>query len=440
MLAAGMLGSMSAFSLPNSSEQKENDNPNIVLIVADDLGYGDLNLYGTKHINTPNIDALSKQGVVFSDFHSNGAVCSPTRAALLSGYYQQRVGIDGVVKAKGDRHKGMDPDVITIADELKQHGYYTGMFGKWHLGYDKKFNPINLGFDEFNGFVSGNVDYHSHIDQEGHADWYSQDSLKERKGYTTDLITEDAVGFIRKNAKRPFFLYLPYETPHYPYQDRDSKADRFVGAKPRVDFPIKGSGKNHELTYAKMIEILDEGIGRLVQELEEKGVMDNTIIFFCSDNGAASVGSCGGLRGTKTTVWEGGHRVPAFAVWKGQIPSSSKCNETLLTFDLYPTFLDIIGKKSIKHSNLDGVSFKRSITKNKKIKHRYLIWKHGQKHAIRYGTFKLVVDGKGGKPMLFDLDKDIKEAKDIASENMRWVNKLQKQYSKWEESVAELKH
>ena len=163
--------------------------PNIIFIMADDLGYGDISCYGSKTIKTPHIDKLASTGVKCTDYHSNGAVCSPTRAALMTGRYQQRSGIPGVVTAKSHRHTGLPLKEWTMGEAMKEQGYQTAMFGKWHLGYDPKFNPVKQGFDEFKGFVSGNVDYHKHIDQEGHFDWWQQDKIKEDPGYITDLST-----------------------------------------------------------------------------------------------------------------------------------------------------------------------------------------------------------------------------------------------------------
>ena len=195
-----------------------NDKPNIIIIVADDLGYGDLSIFGNKNINTPNIDKLGLEGIVFTDFHSNGSVCSPTRAALLTGKYQQRVGVSGVITAKNHRDKGLSTDEITFANIAKESGYKTGIFGKWHLGYDPVYNPINQGFDEFIGFVSGNVDYHSHIDQEGYKDWWFDNELNEEVGYSTDLISKHSIDFIKKNKDENFLLYIAHESPHYPFQ------------------------------------------------------------------------------------------------------------------------------------------------------------------------------------------------------------------------------
>ena len=192
-----------------SCEAQRQEKPNIIIIMADDMGYGDLSSYGSTFINTPNLDKMAAEGIKFTDFHSNGSVCSPTRAALLTGKYQQRLDIDGVVTAKNHRDKGLATSEKTFAEAIKAAGYVTGMFGKWHVGYQTKFNPINQGFDEYIGYVSGNVDYHSHIDQEGYEDWWEGDTLKSEKGYSTDLITKHSVDFIKRHKDILFyFIFL----------------------------------------------------------------------------------------------------------------------------------------------------------------------------------------------------------------------------------------
>jgi arylsulfatase A-like enzyme len=184
------------------------EKPNIILIMADDLGYNDIGCFGSSLADTPNLDRLAKSGKVFVDFHSNGAICSPTRAALMTGRYQQRAGIEAVISAANHRHTGLSPREYSLPRHLKSHGYRTGIVGKWHLGYDTAFSPIESGFEFFKGYVSGNIDYHSHIDQTGIHDWWLGKNKIVEDGYSTDLITETSVEFIRENRDRPFFLYL----------------------------------------------------------------------------------------------------------------------------------------------------------------------------------------------------------------------------------------
>ena len=211
---------------------------------------------------------------MFTDFHSNGSVCSPTRAALLTGKYQQRVGVGGVITAKNHRDKGLSTDEITFANIAKKSGYKTGIFGKWHLGYDPMFNPVNQGFDEFRGFVSGNVDYHSHIDQEGYEDWWEDDKLKKEIGYSTDLITKHSIDFIKNNKEEKFLLYIAHESPHYPFQGRNSEKLREIGKEFIWSLP-----ENKNEIYKEMIEVMDEGIGKVIDLVYELNIDKNTIIF-----------------------------------------------------------------------------------------------------------------------------------------------------------------
>jgi len=327
----------------------EKKQPNIILIMADDLGYGDLGCYGAKQIETPNIDWLAESGVRFLDYHSNGTVCSPTRAALMTGRYQQRSGIEGVVTAAGHRHTGLSTEEYTIADYFGSIGYHTGIIGKWHLGYDTTFSPVNNGFNFFKGYVSGNVDYHSHIDQEGHFDWWMNKDTIVEEGYVTDLITDAAVDFIRERQDEPFFLYISHEAPHYPYQGRNDKADRTIGG----EFPNHGSRPDTKNAYREMIEAMDEGIGEIIMVLEQTGMIENTFLFFCSDNGANPTGSNHPLKGFKGKLWEGGHRVPAIAYWKDRLEPGMN-DETILSMDLFPTIVSIAGIDLPDNVDFDG--------------------------------------------------------------------------------------
>ncbi len=209
------------------------EQPNFVIIMADDLGYGDIGCYGNSRIKTPNIDRLAEEGTRLTDFHSSGAVCSPTRAGLMTGRYQQRAGIEAVIAAAPNSRThtlGLQDQEVTFAEQLSKAGYQTAIFGKWHLGYHKQYNPVRHGFGQFRGYVSGNVDFFSHVDQAGQLDWWRDDRIEDEPGYTTHLITRHAVAFIDANHSGPFCLYVPYEPPHYPYQGPDDTPVRTVGA------------------------------------------------------------------------------------------------------------------------------------------------------------------------------------------------------------------
>ena len=228
------------------------DSPNFIVIMADDLGYGDLSSYG-GWIETPHLDKLAAQGMEFTDFHSSGNVCSPTRAGLMTGRYQQRAGIPGVVFAdptNAVHYHGLQTSEVTFAELLRGAGYSTAIFGKWHLGYYPKYNPIQHGFDSFRGYVSGNVDFISHVDQAGVYDWWHQDKHVVEEGYTTHLITTHAIEFIEANKRKPFCLYLPHEAPHYPYQGPNDPALRSVGGA----FDNQGERKDIKNAYREMVQ------------------------------------------------------------------------------------------------------------------------------------------------------------------------------------------
>lgn len=407
--------------------------PNIVLIMADDMGYGDLSCYGSDTINTPNIDAIAAKGVRFTDYHSNGVVCSPTRAALLTGRYPQRTGVEGVITAARHREVGLPLEEITIAEVLKDAGYRTAMFGKWHLGYDiKKFGPQRQGFEAFEGFVSGNVDYFHKIDQEGHKDWYIGDELKHIDGYVTDLINDGAVkwigGHVKESKDKPFFLYLAHGAPHYPLQGPNDKGFREVGKKnrqPEVD---------KEATYKAMIESMDDGIGRVVAELEKHGLTENTLIIFTSDNGHSSWhgGSAGPLRGSKATVYEGGHRVPMVMQWPAVADAGNVEVFPMIGADLFPMLLSFAGVALPEGLAIDGIDLNKFDGRDLVLleQNRQLHWVHGNKHAIRQGPWKLVIKGNE-KPELYHLAEDLGEQKNLADQQPGRVQHMREAHEAW---------
>lgn len=406
--------------------------PNIVIILADDLGYGGIGCYGNTSIKTPNLDYLADQGIKFTDFHSNAPVCSPTRAALLTGNYQQRSGIEGVVYASGEtREVGLDThETVTIAELMKINGYATGIMGKWHLGYKKEFNPVHHGFDEFYGYVSGNVDYHSHYDGSGNYDWWHNlDSILET-GYTTDLITEHAVEFIDRHKKEPFFLYIPHEAPHLPFQGRNDPAYRLPGK----EFNYQGAVKDKEIAYKEMIEVMDEGIGKIMETLKKNKLEENTLVIFLSDNGAEKFGDNGNLNGDKGSLLEGGHRVPAIVYWKAKI-SRRVSSETLMGMDLLPTILSVTNTAVPSDIEFDGTDFSNILFGDGQLEERTSFWRYRKQKAVRKNKWKLLISEKD--TMLYDLEKDIEEMTDIAPKNSRLVKNLTAQLQDWEREVTQ---
>jgi arylsulfatase A-like enzyme len=432
-IAGGVIAAM----FPNGGCSTANpggssDWPNIILIMADDLGYGDIGCYGSTKISTPNIDGLAKGGMKFTDYHSNCPVCSPTRAALLTGRYQQRAGIEGVIYAKGPtRQTGLALEETTFAEMLKTRGYTTGIFGKWHLGYNVEFNPAKQGFDEFRGYVSGNVDYHSHIDGAGFDDWWKNLEKVPEEGYCTDLITKHGIDFIERHKDKPFCLYLPHESVHSPYQGRNDPPQRLPDGKKGK----KAKGNQIARAYKEMVEVMDEGIGKIAETVKRLGLEHKTFIFFCSDNGATKNGSNGALAGYKGNLWEGGHRVPAIAYWPGRIKPGTVTSQTVLGMDMFPTMVSIAGAKIPAELDLDGVDLLDMLTKDRKLPERTLFWRYRKQKAVRKGPWKLLVQGDNVR--LYNLDEDLGEKNNLAGIKPEMVKMLQAELAAWEQEVSE---
>ena len=402
---------------------------NFILIMADDLGYGDLSCYGNKHIQTPYIDQLAKEGMLFTNYHSNGAVCSPTRAALLTGRYQQKSGIEGVVTAVKYRHAGLPLPEVTMAEVFKEYGYKTGIVGKWHLGYDTLYNPLNQGFDYFAGYVSGNIDYISHVDQTGYSDWWIGKDTSDEPGYSTDMITTHSIEFLKNNHDKPFLLYIAHEAPHYPYQGRNDKADRFQGKKA----PHLGSREDRENAYREMIGIMDEGIGKVMKTVNDLGLSKNTMVFFCSDNGANMVGSNGALRGFKGQLFEGGTRVPAIAWFPGVIIPSSKYHDPVVSMDIMPTFLSVAEIPIPEGLDLDGVDVSPGVLFGEPGPERPLFWRYGDKKSVTFNSWKLLV--QDNDTMVFNLKDDLTEQENLLDQYPEKLNQLLEILIAWEQEV-----
>ncbi|WP_299234675.1 sulfatase-like hydrolase/transferase [uncultured Bacteroides sp.] len=410
--------------------------PNIVIIVVDDMGYSDFACYGNKSHKTPNIDRLAKEGIIFTDFHTNGVVSSPTRAALMTGRYQQYSGIEGVITAASHRKYGLSTDIPTIAKLLKQKNYETAIFGKWHLGYDKKYNPVNHGFDRFVGYVAGNVDYFSHIDQEGYEDWWENDIIKPEVGYTTDIITDHAVEYIKEKKDRPFFVYVPYEACHYPLQGPNDRAVRSISDG---KLKVTGTGRaDYEIIYKEMVESVDDNVGRIMKVIKDLKLDEETLIFFFSDNGGAKYASNFPWSGGKGSLLEGGHRVSSIARWCGHIRPGSVSDEILMTFDIMPTVCEATGidMKGVEH---DGYSILRMMTEGKAIPERTLFWRTRNGICARKYTWKLHVDRKYEHVRLYNLKYDIEEKTNVAGYNTEIVKMLLDEIKKWDANFRYIK-
>lgn len=403
--------------------------PNFILIMADDLGYEGIGAYGNQTILTPNLDKMAAEGLLFTDFHSNGSVCSPTRAALLTGRYQQRSGMEGVIYARGPtRQTGLAQSETTLAEALKSVGYATGVMGKWHLGYRKEYNPVHQGFDEFYGYVSGNVDFHSHFDNSGVYDWWHNLDTIQETGYVTDLITQHSVDFIKKNREQPFFLYVPHESPHVPFQGRKDTAYRFADNT----FTYYGPVKDRVRAYKEMVEVMDEGIGEIFQTLKELSLEENILVVFISDNGGETFGHNGNLRADKGSLFEGGHRVPAIAWWKGKI-LPGVTDELTASIDWMPTLVALAGVDKANVPEQDGADLGPVLLEQKKLKQRNIYWRYRKQAAVREGSWKLMVDDRD--TLLFNLKEDLAESKDLSAEDPERAELLRKKLHTWVEEV-----
>ena len=419
---------LSCFTSAGAAKERA-EKPNIILIMADDMGYGDIGCYGSKSIKTPVLDKMAADGIKFTDYHSNGSVCTPTRASLLTGNYQQRVGLEGVINAQMDKRiYGIADSEVTMAEIFQKSGYQTGIFGKWHLGYQPKFNPIHHGFNEFYGYVSGNVDYISHRDGIGIYDWWHNTDTCYDKGYVTDLITKQALKFIESNKNKPFLLYLPHEAPHFPYQGRNDKADRLPG----LNFEMLGSRSDKKQAYKEMVEIMDENIGRVLEKLKELNLDKNTFVFFCSDNGATSMGNNGALNGFKSSLWEGGHRVPAIAWYPGKIKPGKIADDPVISMDVLPTLLNVAGISN--KVRFDGEDFSKLLFSEKEMKKRPLFWRFQNQWVVRMENWKYLKIKE--KEYLFDLAKDLGETTNLKDENPVMIKKFKILLKDWEKEMG----
>lgn len=398
--------------------------PNIVLIVADDLGYGDLSSYGGR-ISTPSLDALARASVRFTDFHSNAPYCTPTRAALMTGRYPHRAKLFYALPANSTT--GLPASETTIAEILKAAGYATGLVGKWHLGHLDRFHPLGQGFGSFFGFLKGEIDYVNHLDAFGHLDWWRMKGPVTVPKYSTTVITDEAIAFIRRNASRPFFLTVAYQAPHTPYQGPGDPAIR----KPNQ--PAQGL-EGDPTHYPAMVQAMDQGIGRIVSTLSSLNLRSRTIVFFLSDNGGLLPYGCNKpCKAGKGSVYEGGHRVPALVSWP-TIISPRVRNDTLATFDIFPTVLELAAIAAPPALLIDGTSFAPLLLHQETMPARRLFWTSGTSYAVRDGKWKMTVIS--GNTSLFDLSNDMAETTNLALSKPEIVAALRSALNQWKADVG----
>ena len=410
--------------------------PNVVLIVTDDVGYGDIGSYGAPDVRTPNIDSLAKDGVRLTDFYA-APQCTPTRAALISGRYQQRFQLEvamGSAKSPAGE-TGLPARGHSLPQLLKNNGYATGLIGKWHLGYKPEFSPNAHGFDYFFGFKSGYIDYYQHTNSDGDADLFENTTPVHVDGYMTDLITDRAVKFIDEHAAAPFFLEVTYNAAHWPFQVPDHPS---VAAQNGRFVQPHEPGTATRQDYIAMLERADQGIGRTLQALKQRGLERNTLVIYLQDNGGEWLSRNAPLFNRKGTVWEGGIRVPAIFKWPARLPAGRVSNQVGIVQDVTASILAATGSAIPAEARPDGIDLLpmlagRSATVERTLFFRFPVAGNARQLAVRQGSWKLLVDG--AKSFVFDLSKDIGERNDLASQRQDIARKLRPLIAAWEKEV-----
>ncbi|MEL1254017.1 sulfatase-like hydrolase/transferase [Flavobacterium sp. DGU38] len=475
-LAEGKSAFLSQKDTSKTSEKK----PNIIILLADDLGKYDISLYGGKSTPTPQIDSLAASGVTFTDGYVSSSICSPSRAGLLTGRYQERFGHEF---QPGDRYpknnleyyafkylintdswrlnpkieypndasiatQGLPQSEITFADLAKRKGYSTAIIGKWHLGHNKGFFPLDRGFDYHYGFYQAfslfapeddnpDIINHHHKDFTDKVIWGNgrvgigqirrDTTIIKDKAYLTETFADEAEAFIDKNKTKPFLLYVPFNAPHTPFQVRKKYYDRFPNVK-----------DENKRVYFAMISALDDAIGRIIAKVRKEGLEENTLIIFASDNGGADytfATTNAPLKGGKFSHFEGGINVPFALSWKGKIKPHTVYKTPVSSLDIFSTIATAIHSDLPKDRIYDGVDLISTVNNNKEA-HQNLYWRSGDAKAIRSGDWKLIISGKTHEKWLYDLSKDKSEKNDLAKKNPAKVKELQTALQNWEKGLV----
>jgi len=425
--------------------------PNVVFILGDDLGYCDVSMYGCKEIPTPNIDSIGKNGIRFTNAYVSAPVCSPSRAGLMTGRYQQRFGFEfnagPLQRAINNKDMGLPLTEITLAQAMKKAGYATGMVGKWHMGMNDRYMPTQRGFDEYFGFLFGanlyiNPNKSGVMSRPGanaggavtgstrspQNPIYRNTTPVEEEEYLTDAFAREAVAYIDRHQKEPFFLYAPFNAPHEPFQATQKYLDRFPNVK-----------DERRRIYMAMVSALDDGVGAILKKLRETGLEKDTLVVFLSDNGCATyTGACTNdpLRFGKLTHLEGGFRVPFAMQWPGHLQARVVSDQVISSLDLFPTAVAVGDGELPKNRVLDGVNLMPYLTGQMKTSpHEVLCWRNGPNGAVRKGSWKLFK--ARDHYWLYDLSSDIGEQKDLAAAHPEIVEQLKKEFDKWKAQMKE---
>ncbi|MCP2731270.1 sulfatase family protein [Limnofasciculus baicalensis] len=435
------LGGLSVSSAVAATQKR----PNILFILTDDLGWGDIGIYG-KTYQTPNLDQLAREGTRFTNAYAAQTVCTPTRISFFTGRYPARLPVALQEPLVDSDNVGLPPQHPTIASLLKANGYQTALVGKWHAGFLPNYSPLKSGFDEFFGNYSGAIDYFTHKNESEKLDFYEGEVLVDKPGYATDLYTERAVEFLTRprnkpfdNAQgEPFYLSLHYNAPHWPWErPEDEELSRtFYSSN---DITAGGSKE----TYAAILKRLDDGVGKVLQALKDSGQADNTIVIFASDNGGEKFSDIGPFQGRKTSLYEGGIRVPTFIRWPGVIQPNQVNNQVLITFDLTATILAATGTSPDPDYPLDGRNLLPVLVGKKPVSPRTLFWRYksnesgypsGQlQAAVRSGDWKYLRQGE--KEYLFNLANDEGEQTDLKDNNPDVLKRLRNRFEEWNGQV-----
>ena len=420
----------------NSCFSSNTDKPNIIIILTDDQGYADLGCFGSKAVKTPRIDQMAKEGAILSTFYMAASVCTPSRAALLTGSYPKRIGMTGILVA--DSKAGLNPNEITIAEVVKSAGYKTAMYGKWHLGHHPDFLPTRQGFDEFFGLPYSH-DIHPFHPRKDVWNFPKLPLIEGEKvielepdaDFLTQRITQKAIDFIKRNKDNPFFLYVAHPMPHVPLHvspnfmqqvpketrdliQKNEKAGNFI------DYETRGK------IFPQVISEIDWSVGQLLDELKKQGIDDNTLVLFTSDNGPSKpkLSSAYPLRGYKSTVYEGGMREPTVIRWPSKIKAGQKINQLMTAMDLFPTIAQLVGYQILQDRVIDGKNILPVLTKNEASPHQYFFYhKRTKLMAIRNLKWKLHLS-EGKADALYNLDDDIRESKNLINEQPLIVEQL----------------
>lgn len=427
LLFAALLPALRAQSASAAGDSRAAP-PNILLIVADDLGYGDLGCYGGKDIRTPHLDRLAEQGIRLKHFYASAAVCTPTRASLMTGRYPQHFGFDWVIRYH-EKDRGLPARGSSLPERLRQRGYATALYGKWHLGYQPRFGPNAHGFQDFFGFLAADLDYYSHLDANGDPGLYANTRLVDEEGYLTDLITSHALAFLQLRREKPFFLEVAYNAPHFPFQPPDKPNDR----RTRLSYgPEIGTRRD----YIKMVERMDQGIGKLLAALEQSGRAKDTFVIFLSDNGGDRLADNGPLFHGKYTLWEGGIRVPCLLRWPGVLSPGTVSSQPAIVMDLAAAMLAAAGAPD---TSLDGENIVPILTGSMPARERTFFWRlprpddHFGQKAVRRGKWKYLYDRE--MVLLFDVDNDPGERRNQANLHPDLVQGLRLALAEWESKL-----